>query len=748
MRPTLFRRLLITVCGVAAASTALTLAIQERALSSDLRRAALARLETSAGAAEGLVSAHLRSIAERYRSNAATPQFRATLEVNDVPTLEHYAGVLAAREGAARILFVDPRDEVVAAGGTAFPDAPALEVRSAALLAHDGEPYAAVSLPLEALGQALGRMIAVEPVSEATIAEWSKLCGARVVFVASGAAAGATDPERQVFTFGPLEMRVVSSLDSERAALVRVRWNLLVAGSLGLAVAFAASFLLSQQLVRPILELQAGASRIGHGDLSVRFQSDRRDELGDAARAFEDMTAGLRGTVGSVAEAADRVESASSEIGGVMERLVAVVGEQLRGSEHAAASMGQVNQQVREIADSAARSARALESAIDGSSLSFRELAETGEELGRSAAALSARVDEISASLAQSVESARLVSQIRQELASAAEETRRRMAEMATAAREVNANAETSAAISSRMMETADQGRQRVLQTVDGMKEIRDATEEARRVLGGLDRRVAQIGSIVSVIDDVTDETGLLALNASIIAAQSGESGRAFSVVAEQMNEVADRVLAGTREIHALVRAVQEESANAIGAIERGSKSVASGVELAEEAGLALEEITAAARDSGRRMGEIVASTAAQTQAASDVLAQTERVRGGAERIRAASDEQDRGNEVMLRNSTGLREVAANVRHAIDAQGAGAARIGSGIAVVRESMESINRALSEQSEACRQAAALLASNRAHSQTSEESVQRMSAAIGQLLRQAELLREDVRRFRMG
>jgi len=658
----------------------------------------------------------------------------------------HYAAALAVREGAAGILFLDSRDKVVAVAGAAVPDALAIEVRSAALVSHDGKPFAAVSLPLETPGHRLGRMIAVEPVSEAAVQEWSKLCGGRIVFVPAGSAPG-TDPERRALAFGELEMRVVSSLDSERAALGKARRNLLAAGSLGLAVAFAASFLLSQQLVRPILELQAGAERVGQGDLGTRFRSDRRDEMGDAARAFEGMATGLRKTVGGVAEAASRVEAASSEIGGVMERLVAVLGEQMRASDHAAASMAQVNEQVRRIGESAARSSLALESAVDGSSLSFRELATTGEELGRSAAALSARVEEISASLAQSVENACQVSQIREELVSAAAETRQRMAEMATAAHEVNANADRSASISSRMIETAEQGRRRALETVDGMKEIRDATEEAQRVIEGLDQRVAKIGAIVSVIDQVTDETSLLALNASIIAAQSGESGRAFSVVAAQMKAVATRVFASTREIHTLVRAVQDESANAIGAIERGSQSVASGVERAEAAGLALEEITSAARDSGARMGEIVTSTSAQNQVAADVLAQADRVRGAAERLRVASDEQDHGNEVMLRNATELRGVATDVRHAIEAQGMGAARIGSGITTVRESMDSINRALSEQSEACRQAAALLASNRAHSRTSEESVQRMSAAIEGLLRQAELLRQDVRRFRM-
>src|SRR5262249_54931784 len=129
MRLTLFRRLLATVCAVAAVSTGLALLVQERTLSGDLRRAAVMRLDSSAAAAQGLVAAHPRTIAERYRSIAATPQFQATLEVNDVPTLSHYAGTLAVREGAAQIVFVDGKDTVIAAGGTALPDAQLVGVR-------------------------------------------------------------------------------------------------------------------------------------------------------------------------------------------------------------------------------------------------------------------------------------------------------------------------------------------------------------------------------------------------------------------------------------------------------------------------------------------------------------------------------------------------------------------------------------------------------------------------------------------
>src|SRR5262249_51393553 len=144
-----------TVCAVAAVSTGLALLVQERTLSGDLRRAAVMRLDSSAAAAQGLGAAHLRTLAERYRSIAATPQFPATLEVNDVPTLSHYAGTLAVREGAAQIVFVDGKDTVIAAGGTALPDAQLVGVRASALVAHEQKAYAVVSLPLDSPLQAV-----------------------------------------------------------------------------------------------------------------------------------------------------------------------------------------------------------------------------------------------------------------------------------------------------------------------------------------------------------------------------------------------------------------------------------------------------------------------------------------------------------------------------------------------------------------------------------------------------------------
>ena len=323
-------------------------------------------------------------------------------------------------------------------------------------------------------------------------------------------------------------------------------------------------------------------------------------------------------------------------------------------------------------------------------------------------------------------QSARQVAENTGALVEAAEQTASSMEEMASTTREVNANAEETTRRLNAVVETAERGRQRVLETVTGMEAIRAATEESRRVISDLGRRVEAIGAIVSVIDQVTSQTGLLALNASIIAAQAGEHGRAFAVVAGEMNALADRVFAGTKEIDGLVRAVQAESQNAVAAIARGAESVKSGVDRAAEAGVSLEEITAAARESCGRMSEIVMATTEQKSVAQQVADQMARVLARVEEIQRAGEEQGRGHEIVFRSSVALRDVARQVRSAIEVQSRGSARIGENIETVQRTVEAINTALQQQSKACLEAAQSIESATKH--TSENDA--LAAQMGE------------------
>ena len=259
-------------------------------------------------------------------------------------------------------------------------------------------------------------------------------------------------------------------------------------------------------------------------------------------------------------------------------------------------------------------------------------------------------------------------------------------------------------------------------------------------------RGTKEIGGILDVIEDVADETNLLALNAAIIAAQAGDQGKAFSVVADEIKELADRVLASTKEIGGLIRAVQEESENAIGAIEAGSASVMGGVDLAAEAGRTLEEITDASRESGTRISEIVYSVREQTKAASHVVALMERVRESADQIREAGAEQERGNEIVYRSTLTIREVAQQVHRTTENQAVGVGRIRENVIGVRGAVDQITGVLRDQSAACTQVSGFLAELAAGSRSNEGAAEDVHTAIAELTAQAVELREDVERFR--
>jgi signal transduction histidine kinase/CheY-like chemotaxis protein len=316
-------RLISILCATAAIATALALAFQDRTLARDLEGAAGARLERSAAAANTLVDAHLGSLLERYRAVSGTPQLRANLEVEDPPTLAHYAEELRSRTSAVRIAFVDVRGRLVAAAGDTKLDSELLYDDEPRLLARAGRLFALASVEIGEGEDAVGRLLVAESIPPEALERWGELCGASVVVgpVAGSAHSLRVDPDalqRTVRNVGGGELRVESRLESERAALRRSRVLLIGAGLIALAGALGASLVLSRGLVAAMRDLLGAAERIGQGDLTVRLAIEREDEVGEVARAVNEMAEKLEANASdlhaqhvALIEAKDRAEEAS-----------------------------------------------------------------------------------------------------------------------------------------------------------------------------------------------------------------------------------------------------------------------------------------------------------------------------------------------------------------------------------------------------------------------------------------------------
>src|SRR5438105_6813157 len=177
--------------------------------------------------------------------------------------------------------------------------------------------------------------------------------------------------------------------------------------------------------------------------------------------------------------------------------------------------------------------------------------------------------------------------------------------ELTVSMKQVSNNAEASAEAARRALDAAEQGNRSVHDTLEGMQRIRSSVQATAKRIKALGDRSLEISEIVNVINDITEQTNLLALNAAIEAARAGEAGRGFAVVADEVRKLAEHSRTATKDIAALIKAIQAETNDAVVVMEEGTKEVEVGARLADQAGKALDAISTVVRQSAELVQEI-----------------------------------------------------------------------------------------------------------------------------------------------
>ncbi|EED65608.1 methyl-accepting chemotaxis protein [Comamonas testosteroni] len=198
-------------------------------------------------------------------------------------------------------------------------------------------------------------------------------------------------------------------------------------------------------------------------------------------------------------------------------------------------------------------------------------------------------------------------------------ETGKSILDMAGRINNVSAQAQESAQVARQSLQAADSGLKAVQNAIGGMNSIRDQIQDTSKRIKRLGESSQEIGEITELISDITEQTNVLALNAAIQAASAGEAGRGFSVVAEEVQRLAERSADATRQIAALVKAIQTDTQDAVAAMERSTQGVVEGARLSDSAGTALSEIDSVSRRLAELIEQISNSTSREANMANGV---------------------------------------------------------------------------------------------------------------------------------
>jgi phosphate/phosphite/phosphonate ABC transporter binding protein len=524
-----------------------------------------------------------------------------------------------------------------------------------------------------------------------------------------------------------------------------ITWNIIISICGISAGAFFFWVVLRRLVITPIQSVEKAAKSLAEGNLSFRIDVKTNDEIGRMGNAINESVASLGAIFRRVKDGSQHVASVVDKVEAEFRNVSESTKLESESIANIATSLEQMNSAAAEISDNVEQ----LASSTEEKAASMHEIVSSIGQVANGARELSHVVDSTSVSIEELSMTIKEVAGKAEELAAGSEETLAATEQISSSIKEVEQNAKESALLSEKVKTDASTlGLASVEKTIEGIQNIKLSFEKTADFIHKLGGRSNEIGKILNVIDEITDQTTLLALNAAILAAQAGEHGKGFSVVADEIKDLADRTAFSTHEIAELIQAVQQEVKGSILAMNEGLQSVETGLKVARDAGDTLAKIVDSSRQSAEMAFSIERSTTEQARTTRLVSESMEKVKNMVAQVAKATLEQSKGALLITKATEKMRDVATHVSTATSEQLTTTRQISEAMELVSEKSQQISKAVHEQQAGASQIFSAIEKMKDLPKTNVDRVFGMNQSLKGLFKNAELVMSELKGIRLA
>ncbi len=482
----------------------------------------------------------------------------------------------------------------------------------------------------------------------------------------------------------------------------------IIAGMIGGTLVFAFSiFMIAPAITRPIKEFNEAITHFAQGNFNVELKIDSKDEFGEMKEKLVKLREAQK----------EKIKAAELIANGLFERVVpsSDKDELALCFNTEIETLQELTNEVRRVIEATSEGDLSIRGSIEKFNGGFREIVlgfnktldsiivpikegadvlavlATGDLTGRVAGnykgdlklikdsinevaeSLSSAISGVSEAVSATASSANQISSSSEEMAAGSQEQSAQTTEIALAIEEMTRtimqntkSASHAAETSKNAGEKAKKGGEVVNETIKGMERISSVVEKSAQTVFTLGKNSDKIGEIIQVIDDIADQTNLLALNAAIEAARAGEQGRGFAVVADEVRKLAERTTKATKEIAGMIKEIQKDTTNAVASMEEGTREVEKGKRLANEAGAVLQQIIDGAVEVSNTAIQVAAASEEQSSSSEQISKNIEGINNVTRETSAGIQQIARAAEDLSRLTVNLQEMVS--RFKIDAR--------------------------------------------------------------------------------